>query len=286
MLKKRLVFGTLMAALFAGIVVGDGWLDGSLTSSTADDKPIQATALLIVLMLVIICSQFELAKLAAAKGLKSFVAISIVGSALLATASYVQQMVDISAYIYSSFMLAFVLMAVMLFQYLHYGTSAVLANCGVTCFCTIYLGILCGFCTAVRIEFGPLALLMFIFVVKSADIGAYTFGTLFGKHKFSPRISPGKTWEGMAGGVVVAVVVSVLFARSFDIMMWWSAVVFGVLFAFIGQLGDLAESMVKRDAEKKDSSNNVPGFGGILDVIDSVLMSAPFAYLFFMSVAA
>jgi phosphatidate cytidylyltransferase len=64
-------------------------------------------------------------------------------------------------------------------------------------------------------------------------------------------------------------------------MAWWLGVIFGLVFAFLGQFGDLAESMLKRDAETKDASNNVPGFGGILDVVDSILVTAPFGYLFF-----
>jgi phosphatidate cytidylyltransferase len=127
---------------------------------------------------------------------------------------------------------------------------------------------------------------MFVFVVKSSDIGAYTVGKLFGRHKFSPRISPGKTWEGMVGAVVFASIVAFAFAAGCDIMTLWQAVIFGVCFAFIGQLGDLAESLIKRDAEKKDSAASVPGFGGILDVIDSPLGAAPFAYLFFALVWA
>ena len=82
----------------------------------------------------------------------------------------------------------------------------------------------------------------------------------------------------IAGSIIVAIG----FACSCDIMVWWLAIVFGICFAFIGQLGDLAESMIKRDAEKKDSSNKVPGFGGILDIIDSPIVAAPFAYLFFI----
>ncbi|MHC4175809.1 MAG: phosphatidate cytidylyltransferase [Planctomycetota bacterium] len=80
----------------------------------------------------------------------------------------------------------------------------------------------------------------------------------------------------------MAMIVAVGFAASCDIIIWWLATIFGFCFAFIGQIGDLVESMIKRDAEQKDSANNVPGFGGILDIIDSVLVAAPFAYLFFM----
>jgi phosphatidate cytidylyltransferase len=106
-------------------------------------------------------------------------------------------------------------------------------------------------------------------------------GSLFGKYKFSSVISPKKTWEGMAGAVIFASVVASIFALAFGIMPLWKAVLFGVIFAFIGQMGDLAESMLKRAAEQKDSSNIVPGFGGILDVIDSPLASAVFAFVFF-----
>ena len=123
---------------------------------------------------------------------------------------------------------------------------------------------------------------MFVFVIKSADIGAYSIGTLFGKHKFSPKISPKKTWEGMIGAIAAAMIVAIGFARSCDIMSLWAAIVFGFCFAFIGQLGDLAESMIKRDAEQKDSASKIPGFGGVLDVIDSPLVAAPFAYMVFM----
>jgi phosphatidate cytidylyltransferase len=180
-----------------------------------------------------------------------------------------------------------VLLSLLLYQYISYGTSGVLANCGANYFSILYLGLLSSFFVSIRLEFGLWALLMFVFVVKSADIGAYAIGTSFGKHKFSPKISPSKSWEGMAGAVAMAVVVAILFAvitAIYDIiiMAWWLAVIFGLCFAFIGQIGDLVESMMKRDAEQKDSSNKVPGFGGILDIIDSLLVAAPFGYLFFI----
>ena len=285
MLKYRLLFGTLMTVFFTSVVVLDGWLDGSLTASIADDREVQGTLLCILVAVLIIPAQLELSGLAAAKNLKIFTTLSIIASILFATSWYWPQFVSISPSIYLFFLSAFSLLGLLLYQYIYYGTSAVLANCGANYFSVIYLGLLSGFCVAVRIDFGLWPLLMFIFAVKSADIGAYAGGTIFGKHKFSAKISPGKTWEGMLTAVATSMVVAVLFAEICDIMAWWLAAGFGFCFAFIGQMGDLAESMIKRDAEQKDSANNVPGFGGILDIIDSPLVAAPFAYLFFMFTA-
>jgi phosphatidate cytidylyltransferase len=285
MLKYRLLFGTLMTVFFTAVVIFDGLIDGSLTTKIADDKPVQATFLCILIALLVIPAQLELSKLAAAKNLKIFTPVSIISSILFGTCWYWPQLVEISLPIYLLFLSAFSLLALFVHQYIRYGTSAVLANCGANYFAIIYLGLLSAFCIAIRIDFGPWSLLMFVFVVKSADIGAYTIGSLFGKHKFSPNISPGKTCEGMAGAVLIAMIVAILFAVSCGIMVWWLALIFGFCFAFIGQFGDLAESMIKRDAEQKDAATMVPGFGGILDIVDSPLVAGPFAYLFFMCIA-
>ena len=281
MVKHRLFFGTLMTLLFTAIVVFDGWLDGSLTS-LAEDKPVQGTVFCILIILLIVPGQFELSKLAAAKNLKIFLPVSITASILFAISRYFQQLVEFQPGTYLSFLSAFVLLALLLYQYKFHGASGVLANCGANYFSILYLGLLSSFSVAIRIEFGLWPLLMFVFVVKSADIGAYSIGSMFGKHKFSPRISPGKTWEGMGGAVGAAIIVAIGFSLVCDIMPWWLAIIFGLAFAFIGQLGDLAESMIKRDSEQKDSANKVPGFGGVLDIVDSPLVAAPLAYLFFM----
>jgi phosphatidate cytidylyltransferase len=231
---------------------------------------------------LIVPGQFELSRLAAARNLKIFLPVSVTASILFAISRYLQQFAEFQSGNYFSLLSAFVLLALFLYQYKFYGTSGVLGNCGANYFSILYLGLLSSFCIAIRIEFGLWPLLMFIFVVKSADIGAYSIGKLFGKHKFSPKISPGKTWEGMGGAVGAAIIVAIGFSLICDIMFWWPAVMFGLVFAFIGQLGDLAESMIKRDAEQKDSANKVPGFGGVLDIVDSPLVAAPLAYLFFM----
>ncbi|MGB7582735.1 MAG: phosphatidate cytidylyltransferase [Sedimentisphaerales bacterium] len=280
MLKYRLIFGTLMTIAFIGIVLLSGRFDGSMAAPTIDDKPFRGVAVAVLVALLIIPGLFEISKLAAVKGTKILLPVSIPVSVLLATSSYwLPRLTLTGGFIF--FLLSFALMACFLYQRIRYGLSGVLANCGAACFSILYLGLLGAFAPATYIDFGPWHLLMLIFVVKCSDIGAYTAGRLFGKHKFSPVISPKKTWEGMAGGVVLAAVVAVAFAVFCDIMSWRLAIVFGVIFAFLSQLGDLAESMLKRDAETKDSSNSVPGFGGILDVVDSILITAPFGYLFF-----
>ena len=284
MLKHRLLFGTLMVAAFAGLMILDGYLDGSLTLAAAN-SPIQANILCLLIILLTIPAQLELAHLITRTGAKVFRPVVMAASILLATGWYWRQFsgkpLDFHLY-YMLFVSAFSLFALLLQEGLRFGPGGAIANCSAGFFAVFYLGFLSGFVLGIRIDFGLWQLLMFVFTVKSSDIGAYTIGTLFGKHKCSPKISPGKSWEGLAGAVVFASIVAVVFSHFCGIMNLWSAVIFGAGFAIFGQLSDLAESMIKRDAEQKDSSNTVPGYGGILDIIDSPLATAPVAYLFFM----
>ena len=281
MLKHRLLFGTLMAVLFTALVVFDGWLDGSLTTSGPDAKQIRATVLMLLVGVVIGLGGMEFSALAAARGLVVLNPASVIGLVLLATAWYWSQVYHVSLGVYLLSVSAFTLAGIFVQQHIRFGVDGVLANCGISCFMLMYLGLLAAFVLGIRIDRGLWPTLMFFFAVKSADIGAYTFGKLFGRHKLAPRVSPGKTWEGMAGAVVAAMIISLAFATAFDIMRAWPALAFGAMIAFVGQMSDLTESMLKRDAKQKDSSNRVPGFGGILDVIDSPLFAAPVAYLFF-----
>jgi phosphatidate cytidylyltransferase len=271
-----------MSVFFTGVVIFDGWLDGSITKSVSDDKQIQGTIFCILILLLAIPANLELSKLASFKNLTIFAPVTIIASILLAELQYLAQFSSFNPEHFLLFLLMFSFLIIYLFQYLRFGTSSVIANCGANCFVILYLGLLSYFAVAIRLKFGLWPLLMYIFVVKATDIGAYTAGSFYGKHKFSPKISPGKTWEGMAGGVVLAILVAIGFAAVFGIMGYMTAVAFGLCLAFIGQLGDLMESMFKRDAQQKDSAGKIPGFGGILDIIDSTLATAPFAYLFFL----
>jgi phosphatidate cytidylyltransferase len=131
---------------------------------------------------------------------------------------------------------------------------------------------------------GILALVFLIATAKGADTGAYTLGRLAGRHKLWPRISPHKTIEGALGGLAFGVVASLLVAAiarywlRVPTLDWSHAAVYGLIVAAVAQLGDLMESMIKRDCERKDASQAVPGFGGVLDVIDSLIFAGPVAY--------
>ena len=124
--------------------------------------------------------------------------------------------------------------------------------------------------------------LAFLILVISVDTGAYASGLLLGRHKMAPRISPKKTWEGFAGSVVTALLTGVLLAVFMLHEPWWFGLIFGVTIAFTATVGDLTESLIKRDLGIKDISTWLPGHGGFLDRLDSILPSAAAAYALFL----
>jgi phosphatidate cytidylyltransferase len=161
-----------------------------------------------------------------------------------------------------------------------------------TVLAALYLGGLAWFLVALRVKGAEhvrgstMLILMILLCVKFTDIGAYFGGRSLGKHKLIFWLSPGKTWEGLLFGLLTAAAVGAICAtqiepRSGYSMTWWKGAIFGAIIGGVGQLGDLLESMMKRDAEVKDSGSLIPGFGGVLDVIDSPLLAAPVAYLLF-----
>ena len=127
---------------------------------------------------------------------------------------------------------------------------------------------------------GMMMLLYVVSIIKISDMGGFAFGVAFGKHKMCPRISPGKSWEGMAGSIFASVVISCAFIplTRFGV---WKAVAFGAAAAVVGTLGDLVESRFKRECEVKDSSTFMPaGMGGFLDMFDSLVFAPALLYPF------
>jgi len=152
-----------------------------------------------------------------------------------------------------------------------------MANAGGTLLAIVYLGVLPGFFLPICMTHSAWMLLIIVCIVKSADIGAYTTGHLIGRHKLIPWLSPGKTVEGFFGGLAFSGAVGAGAALLFAHFSWPEGLIAGVLLGAVGQLGDLLESLLKRDAGVKDSGA-VPGFGGVLDILDSPLLAAPVAY--------
>jgi phosphatidate cytidylyltransferase len=126
--------------------------------------------------------------------------------------------------------------------------------------------------------------LYFILVTKFSDTGAYVVGSLIGRHKMIPRISPGKTWEGFVGAIALSTAASVAFVHFFGVKMAGMnlrhAVILGIILSITAVIGDLIESLFKREAGVKDSGKFFPGIGGILDLLDSLLFNAPIMYLY------
>ena len=155
-----------------------------------------------------------------------------------------------------------------------------------------YVGVLGSFIIQLRWFDGPyhgiLPLAFLVATAKGADTGAYTVGRIAGRHKLWPRLSPNKTIEGALGGlgagVAAALVVAAVaqFVLHVPTLSWTAAAGFGVVVGCTAQLGDLMESMIKRDCARKDASDAVPGFGGVLDVLDSLLFAAPVAFAYWL----
>jgi len=170
--------------------------------------------------------------------------------------------------------------------------GGVIVNIALALFAIMYLGLLMSFVIKLRMfhdnNWGMAALVSLAFVTKWSDIGAYTCGRTLGRHKLAPLLSPNKTIEGAVGGVVFGAIASAVFfyglapwivGTDARVPEWWACLLYGVVIAVAGIIGDLSESLLKRDMDRKDSSRWLPGLGGVLDILDSVLMAAPPAYL-------
>lgn len=287
-LRNRLTYGSIMLATLVVLLYLDHAAQRWTVSQTMP-KGVGGIGVLIIGLLVLPPATRELASLFAAVQVKPYRIIAGVGSTALGLHAFLTQFPAFKPYGTST--LAFIVVFVMLLAALRRAwsrqTHEAIHDMAGTVLATLYLGGLMWFLLALRVKRSPnftgdtMVVLTILLTVKSTDIGAFAGGKLIGRHKLIPWLSPGKTWEGLVCGVMTAGLVGAACASAMDYFPWYKGVIFGMVIGAIGQAGDLLESMMKRDAAVKDSGASIPGFGGVLDVIDSPLLAAPFAYLMF-----
>ena len=186
----------------------------------------------------------------------------------------------------TSFLILFVL-GLCLRQFFSRSNTAGILAISTTLFGLMYVPWLLNFIQKInffpRVE-GHFYLLYFVLITKFSDMGAYSVGSLIGRHKMIPRISPGKTWEGFGGAILFSTAASLVFTSIFHDklagMNALHATILGILLSVCAVVGDLIESLFKREAGVKDSGHFFPGIGGILDLVDSLLFNAPLMYLY------
>ncbi len=296
MLATRLATGLTLVAVLIGILIGDEWL--------APWYPLWFVASIIVMTLCAV----EVVGLLAASGNRAASSTVVGGILALVVANWVPHLVapmmgeagryvtvpnnpaaavDVMAWPLWTFVA--ILMGTFLSQSIQFRRpGATMTTIAATNLTLAYVGLLGGFIIQMRWLDGPyhglIPLALLFATAKGSDIGAYTVGRIAGRHKLWPSLSPNKTIEGALGGLtfgVAAALGAAAFARFVlhaPCLAWTETVGFGLLVALTAQLGDLMESMIKRDCERKDASSAVPGFGGLLDVLDSLLFAAPVAY--------
>lgn len=157
------------------------------------------------------------------------------------------------------------------------GLDGALTDVSAGAFTLLYPCFLAGFAALMVAEpEGQWRVLAFILITVFSDIGGYAFGVLLGKHPMAPKLSPKKSWEGFAGSVLTcAVVGAISIPLIFESGQWWHGALLGMVIAPVATIGDLVESSIKRDLGVKDMSNILPGHGGLMDRLDSLVLVAP-----------
>lgn len=190
----------------------------------------------------------------------------------------------VSAYVAGSeaLLVSFMLTAggVVVWRVLDGDGSAALRDSTAGIFAAAYLPFLAGFVMLMlSMPDGARRVLLFVLLAVASDIGGYVAGVMFGKHPLAPSVSPKKTWEGLAGSVLLSCVVGAVGIGWGFASNPWIGVGLGLATVTTATVGDLSESLIKRDLELKDMGSLLPGHGGVLDRIDSMLLSAPVVYL-------
>lgn len=304
---QRICFGAIAIA----VLIVMFWADWKLGKLDLGDPMVSrrysGMAIAILFLPFLIMGYLEFAKMANSLGIKVLRGAGLFGTVLLAfqplILNYLGSFLEPLQFRYMAmdalgnvhFLLSGILAIAFLEQMVKYRLADGLRQIACTMLGVMYLGICGGLLLNMRMmgstaTAGLAYLVAFVIVVKITDIGAYFTGSFFGKHKLIPWLSPGKSWEGLIGGLLIAAGAGVIYWRmgvgweGFNFppcapQTWWLGALFGLSLGMIGQFADLCESLLKRSANIKDSGALLPQFGGILDMIDSPLIAAPLGYL-------
>jgi phosphatidate cytidylyltransferase len=160
------------------------------------------------------------------------------------------------------------------------GPAGYLRDVSAGVFVALYVPFLAGFAVLLAVpDDGARRVVTFIATVVCSDVGGYAAGVVFGKHPMAPTVSPAKSWEGLAGSTVACVVGGTLLLTLLLHAEWWQGALFGLAIAATATLGDLGESMIKRDLGIKDMGSLLPGHGGLMDRLDSLLPAAAVSWI-------
>ncbi len=310
MLKYRMVFGPLMILALVGLIYLDDRLDQlSLVGTVWQDLFLGRTYLpagllmLFGLAILIVLASRELCHIFHAENVPASPLMLALSGTLGAILVYIlpyQLDSQATVAIYASFMVGLFILSIIRHSFFSQRADGAVTVAAATMMALIYLGALPGFYLAIRRWHSAWLVAAILLIIKASDIGAYFTGRAIGRHKLIPWLSPGKTWEGFFGGLALSSLLAVAFvliARHYDVLGYyhrdlvdlqrqfvpyamplWFAALAGVVLGSMSVVGDLTASLFKRDAGIKDSGKSIPGFGGVIDVVDSPILVAPFAY--------
>ncbi|MDY7009147.1 MAG: phosphatidate cytidylyltransferase [Planctomycetota bacterium] len=278
---KRTIVGAVLIVLM-GVLL---WFDWRVESAGLGGLP-----LAIVILVLVSQGYLELSRLAAGSDVSISRFMGMACTIMVATLPFWGRALVSGHWArFAHVIMAAVVLALFADQIVRYRTAGAIKRVGVSLLAVCYLGVCGAVVLDIRMQFGVKAFVLFLLAVKATDIGAYFTGSAFGRHKIAPSVSPGKTWEGLVGGLVFSAAVAVGFVAAADHLPggddlagrvgFLGAACFAAMVGLFGQIADMCESTMKRDAGIKDAGTSAGPFGGVLDMIDSPLLAAPVAYV-------
>jgi len=271
----------MMILILSSLLAADYWL-----ATYVGTRALYALPTAVVLVILLLAGFRELAKLAASAGIRLLPISGTLACVAVATFPYWRQFLFTKLHLAMlsrpfPVLMGVAVMAVFCEQIARRRMEGAFASVSGTLAAVCYLGVCGALILLIRLQ-GLGLLVLYLIAVKCTDIGAYFVGSAIGRHKLIAWLSPGKSWEGLLGGVATSVVATCAAACLLigtKAGLSWEIAVFAGSVACAGQFADLCESLLKRSAKLKDSGAVLPEFGGVLDIIDSPLLAAPVALI-------